>query len=253
MAVDRAEHAGGVLEIDLAGIVANWRFLSRLVAPAECAAVVKADAYGLGAAPVARALAAAGCRRFFVATLDEGLALRAALPGPVEIAVFNGPAPGSAAEFAANGLVPVLNHPGQIAQWEHFAARHGSLPAMLHVDTGMARLGLTAPELERLADDLSCPGAISWRAVISHLACADEPEHPLNRQQRARFVAARSRLGDMPAESRGIVGDLPRPRVSFRFRPSGCGALRRQPAAGHAQPDARDRPARRENPANPRG
>ncbi len=122
MAIDRADCAGGVLEIDLAGIVANWRFLARRVAPAGCAAVVKADAYGLGAAPVANALAAAGCRRFFVATLDEGLALRAALPASVEIAVFNGPPSGSAGEFAAHELIPVLNDPGQIGEWEQEAA-----------------------------------------------------------------------------------------------------------------------------------
>ena len=200
MAIDRAECAGGVLEIDLAGIVANWRLLSRRVAPAVCAAVVKADAYGLGATPVARVLAAAGGRRFFVATLDEGLALRAALPGPIEIAVFDGPPPGSAAEFAAHGLVPVLNDPGQIAQWDRLAAGRGDkLPAMLHVDTGMARLGLTACEFEQMADGLRRRGAICWRAVISHLACADQPEHPLNAEQRACFVAARCRLADLPA------------------------------------------------------
>ena len=205
MAIDPAERAGGVLEIDLAGVVANWRLLSRRVAPAGCAAVVKADAYGLGAAAVARALVAAGCRRFFVATLDEGLSLRAALPAgietnDIEIAVFNGPPPGSAAEFAAHGLVPVLNAPGQIAEWDRFAAgRADKLPAMLHVDTGMARLGLTAREFEQMADGLRRPGAICWRAVISHLACADQPEHPLNAEQRARFVAARRRLAHLPA------------------------------------------------------
>jgi alanine racemase len=208
MAVDRAEHAGGVLEIDLDGIVANWRFLSQSVAPAGCAAVVKAYAYGLGAEAVAGALAAAGCRRFFVATLDEGLALRGVLPDAVEIAVLNGPAPGSAAEFAAHRLVPVLNHPGQIDEWQRVAARRPApLPAMLHVDTGMARLGLTAREFERLAEELRRPGAIGWRALISHLSCADQPDHPLNRQQYERFVAARRRLGGMPgslAASSGI-------------------------------------------------
>ncbi len=200
MAVDPAEYAGGVLEINLAGIVANWRLLSQRVAPAGCAAVVKADAYGLGAVPVASALAASGCRRFFVATLDEGIALRAALPGATEIAVFNGPPPGSAAEFVARGLVPVLNDPGQIAEWDRLAAGRGNkLPAMLHIDTGMARLGLSAAEFEQMAEDLRRPGPICWRAVISHLACADDPAHPLNAEQRARIVAAQCRLADMPA------------------------------------------------------
>src|SRR6202140_5584997 len=101
MTSDPAARAGAVLEIDLGGIVENWRLLARQAAPALCAAVVKANGYGLGAAPVARALASAGCRMFFVATIDEGIALRHALGEVPEIAVFNGPLPGTAAEFAA--------------------------------------------------------------------------------------------------------------------------------------------------------
>src|SRR6202023_2620211 len=137
MSADRADRADAVLEIDLAGIVANWRLLARRVKPAQCAAVVKADAYGLGAAQVSAALVAAGCRLFFVATLDEGIALRQALPASCEIAVLNGPAPGSAQEFILHCLVPVLNEPGQIAEWTAITARRGGGPAMLHIDTGM--------------------------------------------------------------------------------------------------------------------
>src|SRR5437763_16915773 len=96
-----ADRATAILEIDRAGIAANWRLLARRVEPAECAAVVKADAYGLGAAPVAGALAAAGCRRFFVATIDEGIALRGVLPESAAIAVLNGLLPGCAADFFA--------------------------------------------------------------------------------------------------------------------------------------------------------
>src|SRR6202035_3439755 len=106
MSSDPALRAGAVLDIDLGGIVANWRLLAQ---PALCAAVVKANGYGLGAVPVARALAAAGCRLFFVATLDEAIALRQAIGDTVEIAVLNGPLPGTAAEFAAHDLIPVLN------------------------------------------------------------------------------------------------------------------------------------------------
>jgi alanine racemase len=199
MGTDPADRASAVLEIDVAGIVANWRFLAQRVAPAECAAVVKADGYGLGAAAVAAALAAAGCRRFFVATLDEALGLRKTLSGVCEIAVLNGPVPGSAEEFAEGRLVPVLNDPGQIAEWEQIAAMRGPLPAMLQLDTGMARLGLTAREFDRLADDLGRSGTIRWRTLMSHLACADEPDHALNQEQRARFVAARCRLDGVPA------------------------------------------------------
>src|SRR6267154_6369049 len=123
MSSDPASRAGAILEIDLGGIVANWRLLAEKAAPAACAGVVKANGYGLGAAPVARALAAAGCRMFFVATLDEGIALRQALGETPEIAVFNGPFPGTAAEFAAHRLTPVLNDPGQIADWAAAAPR----------------------------------------------------------------------------------------------------------------------------------
>ena len=105
MGSDPADRSGAILEIDLAGIVANWRLLAQRVEPACCAAVVKADAYGLGAAIVAPALARAGCRLFFVATIEEGIALRGVLPDPLEIAVLNGPLPGCAQEFAPGHLV----------------------------------------------------------------------------------------------------------------------------------------------------
>src|SRR5206468_11955421 len=108
MSAARADRADAVLEIDLAGIVTNWRLLASRVEPARCAAVVKADAYGLGAARVSAALAAAGCRLFFVATLDEGIALRGQLSACCEIAVLNGAAPDSAAEFVSHRLTPVL-------------------------------------------------------------------------------------------------------------------------------------------------
>ncbi len=236
MAIDRADCAGGVLAIDLAGIVSNWRLLSQLVAPASCAAVVKADAYGLGAAAVATALADAGCRRFFVASLDEALSLRAALPEGVEIAVFNGPSPGSAAEFASHRLVPVLNDPGQIGEWEQQAAKRGSLPAMLHVDTGMARLGLAPRELDHMADRLGRPGAIGWRAVVSHLACADQPEHPLNAQQHARFVAARCRLGVMPASLAASSGIFLGRAFHFDFVRPGAALYGVNPQPGMPNP-----------------
>jgi alanine racemase len=199
MANDPARRAGAILEIDLAGIAANWRLLAQQVQSAQCAAVVKADAYGLGAAQVATALAGAGCRLFFVATLEEGLALRRVLREPLEIAVLNGLLPGCAEEFARQRLIPVLNDPGQITNWRRIAAPQRGVPAMLQLDTGMARLGLTMREFERLADELSQRGAIGWRGLISHLACADEPAHSLNEIQHTRFASARRRLPDMPA------------------------------------------------------
>jgi alanine racemase len=198
-ASDPLDRAGAVLEVDLAAVVANWRLLAARVAPAGCAAVVKADAYGLGASQVSAALVAAGCRFFFVATLDEGIVLRNELLAPCEIAVLNGPVPGSAEEFVVHRLIPVLNEPGQIADWAEIVRRHGPLPAMLHVDTGMARLGLSAREFAEFVDELSQDSAILWRGLVSHLACADQPGHPLNDLQRARFASVSRHFGGVPA------------------------------------------------------
>jgi alanine racemase len=231
MASDPAARAGAVLEIDLGAVTANWRLLARRAAPAQCAAVVKANAYGLGAAPVAKALAAAGCRLFFVATLDEAIALRAALGPEPEIAVFNGPFAGTAPEFAAHGLIPVLNEPGQIEAWKTQAPA----PAILHVDTGMSRLGLSAREFAALGDDLrKC--AIPWRAVISHLACADTPDHGLNEQQRARFAAAVQRIPGIPASLAASSGIFLGPAYHFDFVRPGAALYGVNPQPGGANP-----------------
>ncbi|WP_206030318.1 alanine racemase [Roseomonas sp. AR75] len=174
-----------ILHVDLPAIVANWRDLvTRHGAP--CAGVVKADAYGLGAAPVARALQAAGCATFFVAHLTEGMALRAALGAGPDIIVLDGFPPGADEDAA---LVPVLNHLGDVAA--HAAA--GSR-AVLHLDTGMARLGLDAQDQAALAQDRTRLHGLRLLCVMTHLACADEPDHPLNETQRARFADAAARI-----------------------------------------------------------
>ena len=190
--------AGGVLEIDLAAIAENWRRLGqRLAPPARAAAVVKADAYGLGMAQVAPALAQAGCTLFFVATLDEGLALRRLLPA-AEIAVLHGLLPGTSGDFRQARLVPVLNDLGQIAAWRD-AAETRALPAIIHIDTGMARLGLPPADVARLAAAPDMLAALKLRAVLSHLACADEPEEAANARQLATFRAALATLPRAPA------------------------------------------------------
>jgi len=196
MAVDPASRAGAILEIDLGAIVDNWRSLAALAAPASCAAVVKADGYGLGSVEVAGALAAAGCRRFYVATLDEGVALRAALGDAPEIAVFNGPFAGTGEEFVAARLAPVLNDPAQVEAWEDVAGMANARAAAIHVDTGLNRLGLSAAQLGALAPRLA---AFAPQTLVSHLACAEEPAHPLNCVQRTRFLAARRQLPGVPA------------------------------------------------------
>ncbi|GGC26367.1 alanine racemase [Siccirubricoccus deserti] len=177
-----------VLTVDLGAIAANWVMLRDRASPGAVAGVVKADGYGLGAGPVGRALLAAGCRHFFVAQLAEGMALRAALgPGPM-IAVLGGFAPGADEDAA---LVPVLNSLADVAA---HATAGGDGPAILHLDTGMARLGLDATEQERLASEPGLLDRLDLRFVMTHLACADEPDHPLNAAQAMRFSAARARL-----------------------------------------------------------
>jgi alanine racemase len=209
--MDPASRAGAILEIDLGAIVANWRLLAAKAAPAACAAVVKADGYGLGAAQVAKALLAAGCRRFFVATLDEGMALRRALGAAPEIAVFNGPFPGSAADFVAARLVPVLNSPAQIEDWASLPAGDRP-PAMIQLDTGLNRLGLSPAEFAACADRVRGLGVST---LLSHLACAEQPEHPMNAAQRQRFVAARQSLPGLRANLAASSGIFLGPEFHF--------------------------------------
>lgn len=181
---DAASHAGAILTIDLGAVAANYRALAGCAHPAVCAAVVKADAYGLGAAKVAPALARAGCRHFFVAHAEEGIALRAVLGGDPTLYVLHGPMPGTEAAFHAHGLVPVLNSAAQVAGWVAFAQQQGAvLPAVLQVDSGMNRLGVPKAELDAL-DGLA---ALDLRFVMSHLACADDPGHPANAAQLGHF------------------------------------------------------------------
>jgi alanine racemase len=204
---DAADRAGAVLTIDLDAIVANWRLLKERVGPGvRTAAVVKADAYGLGAVQVAPALASAGCMRFYVANLDEGLALRRVLPR-AEIHVFTGPFAGTERDFVAERLVPVLNSLQQIASWADAAKAFGRrLPAAVHVDTGLSRLGLSAAEVQSFAGDADARDALDLTLLLSHLAIAEEPGHPLNRDQLARFTAARALFPELEASLAASAG-----------------------------------------------
>ena len=220
-----AARAGAILTIDLDAVADNYRRLCAELGAAACAAVVKADAYGLGMARVAPALARAGARTFFVAQLDEATALRAMFPVEVEIYVLNGLGAGPVAEFQAGRVHPVLNSLGEIDAWAAAARAEGrALPAAVHIDTGISRLGLPDDELEVLAADRGRLAGIDLRYLLSHLACADRPEHPLNAEQLRRFRAARARLPDAPASLANSSGiflgadyhlDLARPGVAL--------------------------------------
>jgi alanine racemase len=180
------------LTIDLGAIAGNYRTLQALAPATEIAGVVKADAYGLGAREVAPALWDAGCRTFFTARLDEATALRPVLPDAT-IYVLEGPAEGEAGMYREAGLRPVLNQPHEIRHWAAEARRTGRhLAAALQLETGMCRMGLTAADIEAL--DHEWLAALDLEVVMSHLACADEPEHPLNEAQRRRFLSLAARL-----------------------------------------------------------
>ncbi len=191
-------------------------------------AAVKADAYGLGADQVAPALADAGCRHFFVAHAAEGIAVRAALgPAPM-IAVLNGFSPG-ADEGAA--LTPVLNSPGDIEAW----AGTG-MGVILHIDTGMARLGLTPAEVAALADDPAPLAGVTLHYVMTHLACADEPAHPMSAAQAARFAEARARLPAAPASFANSAGLFLGPDFASDLARPGCALYGLNPTPGRPNP-----------------
>ncbi len=208
---DEAEvkaEATAILTIDLDALAANYRQLRDLAAPAECAAVVKADAYGLGMAEAAPALWRAGCRTFFVATLSEAQALRALLP-EATLYVFSGLLPGTAETYRAARLRPVLNSAEEIEEWADYCARAGeALPCAVHIDSGMNRLGLSAAEVETVAPDPGHWTALSLALVMSHLACADDPSHRKNDVQRRLFETLRAKLPKAPASLANSAGIL---------------------------------------------
>ncbi len=185
--------AGAVLTIDLAAIAANYRALCAAAPGADVAAVVKADAYGLGAERVAPVLWRAGCRTFFVALPDEAVALRAVLPAEATIAVLSGPMPGTEDVLVGHRLAPVLNDLAQIEAWRAVQSRAG--PAILHIDTGMNRLGLSPADLQVLIDEPTRLDGVGMSHVMSHLACAEEPDNPMNAAQLTAFRAALQSLG----------------------------------------------------------
>jgi alanine racemase len=185
-----AGHAGAILEVNLGAIVANWRLLCRLHPSGPVAGVVKADGYGLGACQVATALHAAGCRHFFVALLDEALAIRDLVPGAL-LAVLDGLVPRGEAEYLAHDLVPALGSLAEIDAWTDAARAIGRrLPAILHIDTGMARLGLDAQELAVLQQDHGRLAGIDLRYVMTHLVSSEVTGDSLNELQLERFAAA---------------------------------------------------------------
>ena len=219
MSTERSAAASrpATVRIDLDALARNYRMLRERSKPGECAAVVKADAYGLGVERVARRLLREGCKRFFVATLAEAQQLRVFAPD-AEIGVFEGALASSVGALAAIEARPVLSTLEQVERWA------GKGRALLHLDTGMNRLGLRAADVAALAQRRDLLDALSLDFVMTHLACADEPAHPMNAEQLARFDQMRAvvpHLRTSIGNSAGTLidaahrGDLARPGIAL--------------------------------------
>jgi alanine racemase len=211
---DAPPQATGVAVVRLGAIRRNYRKLRTLAAPAETAAVVKANAYGLGAAEVFPALEQEGCRTAFVATLAEAQAIRAL--SNVVIYVLDGLLAGTAPLFEEAEVRPVLSSAEQAAEWAtHCETRGKMLPAAIHVDTGMSRLGLPEEQVRRLAQTPELLSAFNLSLIVSHLACGDEPSHAKNGDQLARFTALTSLFPGVPRSLSNSAGILLGPRFHF--------------------------------------
>lgn len=217
------------LEVNLGALVRNYALLASRHIARRCAAVVKANAYGLGVERIAPALSEAGCHEFFVATLEEGIELRKILAEtaehPATIYVFHGARKGQAKEFAEHSLIPVLNDLGQWDAWDC------ETPCALHVDTGMNRLGVTVAEAKTLQ-----PATRNVELILSHLACANEPKNPKNREQLAAFTAVRKHFSETPASLANSSGIFLGADYHFELLRPGCSLYGISPNTEQANP-----------------
>lgn len=200
-----------LITVDLEALEANYRFCREQLKPGTCAAVVKADAYGLGISRIAPALSHAGCWQFFTATHREAVTLRALLPD-VEVYVFEGVTEDSLDIFCKHDLVPVLISPAHSELWAKQARTlDRQLPAIIHIDTGMTRLGFGEPELEQLLEHPEDLDAFDLRYVMTHYACADDSGSDKTQQQLERFDRLRKLLPPAPTSvgnsAGGLLGD----------------------------------------------
>src|ERR1700736_3380319 len=206
--------SAGVLTVALDAIVATWRKVEKTAVPAECAGVVKANAYGCGTEPVTRALAAAGCKTFFVATLDEASTVRAAAPGAA-IYVLDGFFQNSGDAYPRIDCRPVIGDLNELAEWDVFCRRSGwNGGAAIHIDTGMNRLGLTIPEAQGIIPRINA-GDHGITLVMSHLASAEQLNSPINAKQLATFREIASLFSGVPASLSNSSGVFLGPQFQF--------------------------------------
>lgn len=214
--------ASNRLTIDLTALADNWRAMNERSGKARAAAVLKADAYGLGVTQAAPALYAAGARDFFVANAEEGAELRPLVPDG-RIYILAGMWPGNEELFFDNDLVPIINSEEQLAVFMAVLSERGDHPCVLHVDTGMNRLGLSVEEAVALANDPARPASFSPVLIMSHLACGDDPKHPMNLYQLECFREVAAAFEGVPASLANSGGvflgedyhfDLTRPGIA---------------------------------------
>ena len=228
---------GAELQVDLAAVVANWQALHRAsAAGGAVGAVLKANAYGCGAPAVATALYTAGCRHFFTAHLAEAIALRPHAPGAL-IAALNGLWPGAEADHIAHDIRPVLGSLAEISTWSAAARRAGhALPALLHIDTGMNRLGLPPAELDTLAAAPDLLAGIAPDYIMTHLVSAELPDDPANERQRQRFAAACARLPPAPRSFANSSGLFLGPAFASHLARPGAALYGVNPTPGRPNP-----------------
>ncbi len=224
--------AHACLAVDLDAIAANFRLLQESVAPAECSAVIKADAYGLGADAIGRRLLAEGCRTFFFAHLSEALQLAPAIhEAGGAVYALNGTGLYPVADFIRAGIIPVLNTLEEARLWTHQA---NGAQAALHLDTGMNRLGLPACHDEAVLS-LKKDG-LNLIHVMSHPACADEPDRTENRAQLSRFVRRAELYGNVRKSFANSAACFLGPEYRFDLTRPGLALYGAQPVAGRRIP-----------------
>ena len=228
--------AGAVLSVDLDALQANYRLLAARAGEARTGASVKANAYGTGLAPAAKALHSAGCRDFFVAYPDEGAAVRAVLPD-VAVYVLCGLLKGEAAFYELASLVPVLAQVDEVEEWaDHCRNRGTRLAAALHVETGINRLGIAARDLAALVGRMGWRDAIEIRLLVSHLARGDELSEKMNHDQLEAFETVRRALPAVPASLANSPGIFLGPRFRFDLVRPGLGLYGGNPLAEGPNP-----------------
>ena len=226
---------GGTLVIDLNAIEENFHTLTRLLPASECAAVVKANAYGLGLEPVTAKLAHAGCRTFFVADLAEARRVRACVRDAA-VYVLNGFSVEAAAVFAEINVQPVINTLPELTEWDAFVAADGWRGgAAIHVDTGMNRLGISVAEAAALASRLR-DESHGFTLLMSHLACAELPDHPLNASQIRQFRELRLLYRGVPASLANSSGIFLGEQAHFDMVRAGAALYGINPKPGRANP-----------------